>query len=152
MPDHLIRRGDVERWLADSVVTTVTYHRTSETSARRIIEQGMDLGASRIGSFGQGFYTATESDDFYGPVALAVAVRTRSPLYGTAEEVGQFVDRVAQRVGPRGVRLTAAVARAIRRELLLLGYDGIVAKDAGGDGIDYVVAIKDGTVKVVVDR
>ena len=34
---------------------------------------------------------------------------------------------------------------------LELGYDGIVVWDGGGDGIDYVVAIVDGSVKVVID-
>ena len=43
------------------------------------------------------------------------------------------------------------VAAQIRLHLLELGYDGIVVWDGGGDGIDYVVAIVDGSVKVVID-
>jgi hypothetical protein len=33
-----------------------------------------------------------------------------------------------------------------------LGYDGIVVRDAGGDGIDYVIAVEADAVKVVVDQ
>ncbi len=38
----------------------------------------------------------------------------------------------------------------IRDELLRAGYDGIIVRDGGGDGIDYVIAIDNATVKVVV--
>jgi hypothetical protein len=74
---HLIRRGDVARWLADSVVKVVTFHRTSSHAATVILEQGVTISASRIASFGQGFYTATRTDPMLGPVEIAVAIRTR---------------------------------------------------------------------------
>jgi hypothetical protein len=44
-----------------------------------------------------------------------------------------------------------SLAVEIRRHLLELGYDGIVVWDGGGDGIDYVVAIVDDCVRVVID-
>lgn len=151
-PDHIIPPEDVDDWLADSAVKAVTYHRTSVLSASDVIEHGVDLAKSRIGSFGQGFYTATESDEFYGPAEVAVAIRTTQPPIGLADDLGLYIDHLARELRPDQNRLTPQVAKAIRRELLRLGYDGIVAKDAGGDGIDYVIAIKDGTVRVVVGR
>lgn len=39
----------------------------------------------------------------------------------------------------------------MRLELLSLGYDGIVIRDGGGDGVDYVIALDAATVKVVVE-
>jgi hypothetical protein len=43
-------------------------------------------------------------------------------------------------------------ARRIRRELLAGGYDGLVVYDGGGDGVDYVIALVEGIVRVVTER
>jgi hypothetical protein len=142
-----LRPDEVDAWLADSVNKRVTYHRTSAAAAEQIIAQGVDISTSRIGSFGLGFYTATESDPFYGPVEIAVAVRTVRPLVGDLDAIEALMDRLAARFGRD--RLTPEVAAAIRRELLDSGYDGIVVRDAGGDGVDYVIALDESSVRVV---
>ena len=112
----------------------------------------MEISASRIASFGQGFYTATQTDPINGPAEICVAVRTLQPLIGSIEDISALVDSMAELARPRDPRITADLAAEIRHRLLELGYDGIVVQDGGGDGIDYVVAITDGSVKVVIDR
>ena len=147
-PPHLIALGEVAAWLADSVVKTVTYHRTSPEAARFIVERGVRITRSMIGSFGQGFYSATVSDEFYGDAEVTVAVRIRRPLLGDLTSVSDELDRLARRYSRSG-RITPPVAERIRLALLAEGYDGIVVYDAGGDDVDYVVALDADTVKVV---
>jgi hypothetical protein len=141
----------VERWQADSAVRRLTYHRTVEVVARAILRHGIDVQQSRVGTFGQGFYTSTEPDPFYGAGELVVAMRLRHPLEGHAWEIGETVDRVAGRLRPLDPRVSDEVARAIRRELVSKGNDKLVAHDAGGDGIDFVVASVNGVARVVID-
>ena len=148
-PPHLIALDDVGEWLLDSVNGRVTYHRTSVQAARDIIRRGVDVSRSRIGSYGQGFYTATETDPFYGPVEIAVAIRLTQPLQGDHPYVEATIDVIVQRLQPGARDLSPALSARVRRELMRLGYDGIMIRDAGGDGIDYVIALEDRTVKVV---
>lgn len=150
-PPHAIRRADVATWLRDSVVKDVTYHRTTVAAARAIRNSGVRIDASRIGTFGQGFYTATSTDAFFGDDELAMAVRLRRPLVGHADDIGNQVDALAARLRPSDPRITWDLAVRIRRELVVLGYDGIVAHHAGGDGIDFVIALIDGVARVVID-
>lgn len=150
---HLLRRGAVDAWLVDSVIKSPTYHRTSPAAAHDILEHGADPERSAIGAFGQGFYTSTQPDSFHGTAEVEVAVRTRDPMIGHIDDLEPAIDDLGRRLRPeaRG-RMTRDVAAAIRQELLDLGYDGIVIQDAGGDGVDYVVALLDETVKVVIDQ
>lgn len=148
---HQIRRVDVDRWLADAIVKTTTFHRTTPEAVREITERGIRISASRIGSFGQGFYTATRSDEFYGPAEIEVAVRLTAPLVGSLDEVSNHVDRIVHRLHPSDPRITLPVAVALRRQLMRDGHDGLIVRDAGGDGIDYIIAIKDGIVRVVAE-
>ena len=48
--------------------------------------------------------------------------------------------------------MTPSLGRQLRRELLRSGYDGLIVGDAGGDGIDYVIAIVDESVRIVVEK
>lgn len=146
---HIIAPDEVETFLAGSVVRTVTYHRTSRFGAQSILERGIDISRSRIGAYGQGFYTTTESDPFFGDVVVTLAVRLVSPLYGDENWVAEVVNHIAARLGDRSGRITPEVAAGIRQELMNLGYDGIVVIDGGGDGIDYVIALEERVVKVV---
>jgi len=150
-PPHLIAPSEVDAWLADSAVKTVTYHRTSRDAARAIVERGVRVERSRIGAYGQGFYTATRTDEFYGEVELGFAVRLRAPLVGSAEEVGRAINRLVRRFDPIKGELSPPVARSVRRELLSSGYDGLVVRDAEGDGVDYVIALFDEVVRVVIE-
>lgn len=151
LPPHLIRRTDVADWLSDSVVKDVSYHRTTVVAARAVRRLGVQIDASRIGTFGQGIYTATSPDAFFGDGELVMAIRLRNPLLGHADDVGDAVDALAARLRPADPRITHDLAVRIRRELVAVGYDGIVASDAGGDGIDYVIALVDGVARVVID-
>ncbi len=105
-----------------------------------------------IGAFGQGFYTSTVPDPFHGPSELTVAIRTRNPLVGQFEDVESAIDDLGYRLRPedRG-RMTIAAATLVRNELLRMGYDALVIRDAGGDGVDVVVALRREIVKVVID-
>ena len=148
---HLILPEPVTEWLAESVVKTVTDHRTSALAADSIREHGVDIERSEHGSFGLGFYTATRVDEFFGDTNLTVAVRARNPLIGSLDEVGRFVDDLSLRLRPRAQgRMTRDAAAAVRLELLDLGYDGVVVFDGGGDGIDFVIALGAESVKVVL--
>lgn len=149
-PPHVITPGEVATWLADSVVKTVTYHRTSALAARAILRGGARIVWPRGAAFGLGFYTATEVDDFYGDTTVTVAVRLRRPLAGPMQAVEEFVDRLHRRLRPTDWGLTAEGTAAVRTELLRLGYDGLIVQDAGGDGIDFVIAFHASAVKVVV--
>jgi hypothetical protein len=101
---------------------------------------------------GAGFYTATERDTFFGPVIVEAAIRLVHPLVGTDHEIEIVVDAIARRHRPQDLGLSAQGSRAVRRELLDLGYDGLVIYDGGGDGIDYVIALDGATVRIVVDQ
>jgi hypothetical protein len=148
-PPHVIRPNEVDAWLADSVNKQVTYHRTTRALVQDILEHGVDISRSRIAAYGQGFYTATDVSQFAGDADLAVAVRTRHPLVGYVDDmIPWFSDLVDLLTGGRGT-LTPAVAARIRQELLDLGYDGVIVRDAGGDGVDFVIALHGHLVKVV---
>jgi hypothetical protein len=149
-PSHLILPEDVDAWLADSAVKAVTYHRTSVLAARSILERGVDIARSRIGAYGQGFYTATAPvDEDLDDVLLTVAVRLESPLVGSAEVLADQVDEIIVTRYGRLRPITAAVASTVRRVLVGLGYDGLVIRDVGEEGFDYVVAFFGASVKVV---
>jgi hypothetical protein len=111
----------------------VTYHRTDATAATDIIAHGVDVTKTHIGSFGQGFYTATHSDPFYGEVEIPVAVRLLRPRVGHMDDLELELDELVE----------------IRQRFLAEGYDGIIARDAGGNGVDYVIALEGSAVKVV---
>jgi hypothetical protein len=81
---------------------------------------------------------------------VAVALRASRPLMGDINEIGEIVDTAAEQVGSPGGRVTPTIAAAIRSEFLRLGHDSIVVQDAGGDGIDYVVALQASCVKVII--
>jgi hypothetical protein len=66
--EHLIAADEVGAWLSDSIVQRVTFHRTSPEAALRILKEGVDPDVSEHGAYGQGFYTATETDEFCGMV------------------------------------------------------------------------------------
>ncbi|MFN8633330.1 MAG: hypothetical protein U0893_05695 [Chloroflexota bacterium] len=148
-PPHLISPDAVADWLAGSAVLAVTYHRTSRESAERIRRTGVVPARSRVGTFGAGFYTASVEEEEYGPATLVVAIRLVSPLSGDLDDVEAIIDRIAARLNPPRGEITEAVAQAIRLELLNLGYDGIIVRDGGGDGVDWVVALTGASVKVV---
>jgi hypothetical protein len=120
--------------------------------AERIRRLGVDLERSRVGAFGSGFYTATTEEEEYGPVRLTVAVRLLNPLTGRFADVEEAVDRIAARLNPPRGQISPAVSAGIRRELLRLGYDGIIVPDGGGDGVDWVIALIGDAVKVVDDK
>ena len=148
-PPHVIAPDEVAAWLADSANKLVTYHRTTREAAADILDRGVDVSRSRIGSYGQGFYTATDVSQRPGDADLQVAVWLLHPLIGDAVDVDAEIDQVVRRLaGPRG-RLTLLMAARVRQVLLAEGYDGLVVHDAEGDGIDYVIALEAGSVKVV---
>src|SRR5919202_1323840 len=89
-PPHIIEPDQVDAWLADSVNRQVTYHRTTREAALDTLEHGVDIGRSRIGAFGQGFYTVAvrPTDLQRGEAAVPVVIRLRRPFVGDHEEVG----------------------------------------------------------------
>ena len=151
-PPHLIAPDEVADWLADSVNGRVTYHNTTPDAGAEIRCFGVRMDRSRRGSFGQGFYTATSPEPFHGPVSLQVAVRLRSPFLGHLDQAEDYIDDLIARISPSSTALTPALARRLRRELLEAGYDGLVIGDAGGDGVDYVVALVEDAVRIVTEE
>lgn len=151
-PPHLIAPDEVAEWLLDSVNGRVTYHNTTPDAAADIRRRGVRMDRARRGAFGQGFYTATSPEPFYGPVSLRVAIRLRSPLVGYLDDVESYFDDLIEQLSPGSPRVTPALARRLRRALLDEGYDGLVIGDAGGDGIDYVVALVDEAVRIVTEE
>ena len=148
-PPHLIAVDQIDTWLADSVNKLVTYHQTSIIAARAIQRYGIDLRHARVGTYGHGFYTATQPDSFQGGIELRAAVRIRHPLVGHVDEIGDLVDALARHSEDPLGRITPIVAAGIRQEFLRRGHDGIIVWDAGGDGIDYVIALVADAVKVI---
>lgn len=149
---HIISPDEVDDWPAGSAIRVITYHNTDRRSAAAILRDGARVERTRIGSYGQGFYTPTVPDRFHGEFELAVAVRLLSPLAGHVDAMSDFTDRMASRLSPLNPSITPMLARRIRRELLADGYDGIVVYDGGGDGIDYVIALVDNAIRIIVDR
>jgi hypothetical protein len=149
-PTHLIAPDEVDAWLADSVVRVVTYHRTTFFAARSILERGVDITRSRIGTYGQGFYTSTATPaEEFGEITMTVAVRLRRPLVGSQEQIAaQVDDLVIERYG--NLRpITPPAAAAVRRRFIRLGYDGLVIHDVDCEGTDYIVALFGASVKVI---
>ena len=149
-PAHLIAPGEVAAWLADSANRRITYHRTTREAAANIVAKGVDIERSVIGTFGQGFYTVTDPQDLPGDAEVTVAVRILHGLVGPYDAVEDFIDALVHQRFGRQQPITPQIARVIREELRRLGYDGIVAFDGGGDGIDYVIALLPAAVKVVL--
>jgi hypothetical protein len=149
-PPHIITPDEVDAWLADSVVRVVTYHRTTILAARWILERGVDINRSRIGAYGQGFYTMTAPPgEELGDITLTAAIRLRRPLIGSLDEIAARVDElVYQRYGTLRP-ITPVVAATIRRQFIRLEYDGLVIRDVDEDGVDYVVAFFGASVKVI---
>ena len=56
--------------------------------------------------------------------------------------------RLAHVITPEEIDAWLADAE-IRRTLLREGYDGIIVRDAGGDGLDYVIALDGRSVKLL---
>jgi hypothetical protein len=148
-PPHVIHPDEVDAWLADSVNKRVTYHRTLRADAQDILERGVDIAMSRRGAYGQGFYSATDPKDFPGDATLSVAIRLRRPLVGAIEAIGAEIDAIAHTLPGPGGGLTPRRAVGVRQELLRRGHDGMIVRDAEGDGVDYVVALLAEAVKVV---
>jgi hypothetical protein len=146
---HLISPDEVADWLSGSANRRITYHRTSAEAAAHIRRLGVDPERSRVGSFGCGFYTATVEEEEYGPDGVTVAVRLLNPLTGRFADVEEVIDRIAVRLNPPRGQISPFVAAAIRRELLQLGYDGIIVPDGGGDSVDWVIALTGDVVKVI---
>ena len=90
-------------------------------------------------------------EPFYGPVSVPVAIRLLRPLVGRLDEVETYIEDVIVRLSPRSPAITPALAGRIRRELLGAGYDGLMISDAGGDGVDVVVALVDGSTRVLTE-
>ena len=114
---HLITDDEVAAWLLDSANDRVTYHRTSVQNARDIVRRGVDISRSRIGSYGQGFYTATETGPFYGPAEISVAIRLTQPLRGDHPFIEATIDAIVQRLQPGAVDLSPELSARVRREL-----------------------------------
>jgi hypothetical protein len=112
---HLIRPNEVAEWLAGSRVQTVTYHRTDAASARSILERGVNIDRAVRGTFGQGFYTATSPEAFFGPAELVVAVRLDDPLIGHLDDIEAFIDQITDQLSPLSRAMTPTLARRMRR-------------------------------------
>lgn len=139
-PLHLIGPDEVAAWLADSIVKTVTIHRTDQISARDITERGVDIGrASPDAGWGRGFYSTLIPDRRFGEAEVRIAVRLVRPLV--------ILDSV--RDAEVLETLTSRAANDDFREAILAGsYDGVVIHFGPGD--ITVVAFWDEQVKVVV--
>jgi hypothetical protein len=120
-PPHLIAPDEVADWLAGSANRLVTYHNTSLTAATENRQNGVWIDRSRLGAFGEGFYTSTVPEPFYGPVSVPVAIRLLRPLFGHLDEVEAYIEDVIVRLGPRSPAITSSLAGRIRRELLDAG-------------------------------
>jgi hypothetical protein len=147
---HIISVAEVSVWLAGSATSIVTFHRTSAFAAREIMKRGVSLERCRTGAYGHGFYSSTVVDDYHGDTTVSVAIRLVRPVVGHMDDVVRMIDDLVYAAYGRLRSLTPDVAMEISRRLLRLRYDGLVIHDAGGDGIDYVVALHPRSVKVVV--
>lgn len=148
-PSHIISPDEVDAWLADSAIRVVTYHRTTPWAAHSILEHGVDIRRSRIGAYGQGFYSATVALEGFGDTLLTVAVRLSRPLTGQAHDVErQIDDLIIEQYGTLRP-ITPDIAASIRRRFISLGYDGLVIHDVDDVGVDYVLAFFGASVKVV---
>jgi hypothetical protein len=85
------------------------------------VKRGVDIRLSRIGAYGQGFYTSTRTpDDQLGDVTLTVAVRLQHSLIGSQERIeGVIDDLIIERYGSFRP-ITPTVAEAIRRQFIRL--------------------------------
>src|SRR5215210_5498097 len=97
-PSHLIAPEDVAAWLADSANGRMTYHNTSPSSAAEIRRSGVRINRSRVGAYGQGFYTSTEPELFFGPVSIRAAVRLHTPLVGHLDDIEDYLDDLMERI------------------------------------------------------
>ena len=121
----------------------VKMKRDLENQVRGLLKNlGLVIGRAKMTTF---WARATEL--IADKPALAAAVE---PLLKAREALERQIDDLVESLSPRDRRITPEVAARVRSELISLGYDAIVVRDAGGPGIDYVIALQADTVKVVV--
>jgi hypothetical protein len=139
---HLIRRGDVPRWLAGPAVDFVTIHQMTASDARLIRETGVRIErTARDAAWGQGFYTTTRPDWQYGEVSVPVAVRLMQPFVAQDPIDGQEqIDAM----------LAGAQADDVRAVLLAAGFDGVIVHRPWRDEV-WVIAYHDHQVRIVED-
>jgi hypothetical protein len=140
-PAHQITVREVDAWLAASAVTTPTFHRTDQASARDIVDRGVDLRRARDDSaWGRGFYSSDPADPQHGSAEVRVAVRLRHPLVirDTVRDA-ELMDELLARAGTDDVR----------EALLDAGYDGVVLHYPLW-GL-WVVAYRADQVRVAID-
>jgi hypothetical protein len=141
MASHLIRRSEVARWLRDSVVPSITIHRTSVEAARRITEEGVAVARTEPDSaWGQGFYSSSIPDPRFGEIDIRVAVRLQRPLIvPDAIDSAEIVEDIR----------ASTEEDDVRQAILAAGYDGVLVHYGPGDF--WAVAYWDHQVKVVQD-
>ena len=117
-PEHQLAPDEVDSWLADSVVRTVTVHHTDPESALDIIEHGVDIAKSTLdAAWGQGFYSRTNSDPQHGSIAVWVAVRLMQPLeIMDSVRDAEILEELTQRASTEDFRVA----------ILASGYDGVL--------------------------
>lgn len=139
---HIIAWAEVDDWLADSVVKTVTHHRTSWSNARDILEQGVRLElASADAAWGQGFYSSTLDTPEYGEAVVRVAVKLTRPLVIRDTIAGaELLDEL----------LLRAQTQDFRAAIVAAGYDGVIVHWGPKD--QWVVAFSAEQVRIVKEQ
>ena len=138
-PAHFIHPSEVDTWLADSAIETITFHRTSVDAAERIFREGVriELGNPEA-TWGQGFYSSLNPDPGYGEVRISVAMRLTRPWLVTDTLRGpEQLELLKEQMGILNAR----------EALLAAGYNGVVAYYSRSDVV--VVAFENEQVKIV---
>jgi hypothetical protein len=135
---HMIRRADVDGFLADSAVKQTAFHgSTNAETHAHIIEKGPLVDKNKRSAFGRGFYTATEPGG-WGDDIVEVAIDTRRPL------IVDNTDHLSSWVSSHG-------GGDKRDAVLRSGYDSIVYRNGDGVGGDWLIGLKDDAIKIVVE-
>jgi hypothetical protein len=135
---HMIRRADVDGFLADSTIRQTVFHgSTNAETHAHIIEKGPLVDKNKRSAFGRGFYTATEPGG-WGDDIVEVAIDTRRPL------IVDNTDHLSSWVSSHG-------GGDKRDAVLRSGYDSIVYRNGDGVGGDWLIGLKDDAIKIVVE-
>lgn len=130
---HLIRRSDVPAFLADSAWPHTAFHgNTNARTYEGIVEEGARVDKNKRSAFGKGFYNALEPGG-WGDDVHEVAIRARRPFV-TASASG-----------------LPSSNGGIRDTLLARGYDSIIVKRGRENWGDWIIALRDEDVKIVVE-
>ena len=133
-------------------IPSVGFHYGTPEHIGRLGQAGIDVARNRVGAFGRGFYmfvAENPGDTFrYGEDYVRVAIHMENPYrIMDGETYNALLDKY---IDANTGALLIDWQERLTADLLKQGYDGIYVSGVFEDGPPQIVAIKSGTVRVII--